>query len=326
MGRIEGGFLDRSAITVSASHSDDSTLPQFALSALPQTNFESHDLPGHWLEYAFAGVTVRPLRYLIRSANSDHLKSWVLEGRRPDSDWIELDRRDDVDDLNGSSLSATFSVSHPETVDFVRIRQSGPNHSGSDSLALSQFEIFGPITGLPLGGGRKLDSVILASFPPLFEDLDGSRFVLLYRAGRDGDTPADFHRLCDGHPNTLTVIRSTGGWIFGGYTPATWSIQGGSVADPSGESFLFTLVNPRGAEPMKFPIRQDRTEFAIYCARECGPSFGGAGAMCDLRITYRGRSHTQAFGRAYEVGDYSEEFLTGAPNFVHEEIEIFEVM
>jgi hypothetical protein len=31
-----------------------------------------------------------------------------------------------------------------------------------------------------------------------------------------------FHRRCDGHANTLTVILDTKGNIFGGFTPVEW--------------------------------------------------------------------------------------------------------
>ena len=44
---------------------------------------------------------------------------------------------------------------------------------------------------------------------------------LLFRASTDGETPADFHRCCDGKGPTLVVVKS-GEYIFGGYTSKSW--------------------------------------------------------------------------------------------------------
>jgi hypothetical protein len=46
---------------------------------------------------------------------------------------------------------------------------------------------------------------------------------LLMRGSRDSYSPADFHRLCDGQGQTLVVIESTKGFIFGGFTSVSWT-------------------------------------------------------------------------------------------------------
>jgi hypothetical protein len=52
----------------------------------------------------------------------------------------------------------------------------------------------------------------------------GSRwhFKILWRGSRDGFEAKEFHRRCDGHENTLTVILDTKGNFFGGFTPGEW--------------------------------------------------------------------------------------------------------
>jgi hypothetical protein len=65
-------------------------------------------------------------------------------------------------------------------------------------------------------------SAIVADFPKLFEDFRRKQCTLLWRGSRDGFGAAEFHRRCDGHPNTLTVILDTDGNIFGGFTPVEW--------------------------------------------------------------------------------------------------------
>ena len=46
---------------------------------------------------------------------------------------------------------------------------------------------------------------------------------LLYRASEHGYTSKSFHECCDGKRPTLIVIKSSEGWIFGGYTNRYWS-------------------------------------------------------------------------------------------------------
>jgi hypothetical protein len=65
----------------------------------------------------------------------------------------------------------------------------------------------------------RLDSLIVSSFPPLFDEFRGKRFGLLWRGSRDGFGVRDFHGRCDGRANTLTLILDTGGNVFGGFTP-----------------------------------------------------------------------------------------------------------
>ena len=49
--------------------------------------------------------------------------------------------------------------------------------------------------------------------------LDGKRnWHLIYKASRDGFRASDFHRCCDNKGETVSVIHTTGGYLFGGYT------------------------------------------------------------------------------------------------------------
>ncbi len=48
------------------------------------------------------------------------------------------------------------------------------------------------------------------------------KWKLLYRASEHGYTAESFHEYCDNKGPTLIVIKSSGGWIFGGYTTQSW--------------------------------------------------------------------------------------------------------
>jgi hypothetical protein len=66
------------------------------------------------------------------------------------------------------------------------------------------------------------DSQIISKFPEIFPEFRGKRFSLLWRGSSDGFKAKVFHRRCDGHANTLTVILDAEGNIFGGFTAVEW--------------------------------------------------------------------------------------------------------
>ena len=49
------------------------------------------------------------------------------------------------------------------------------------------------------------------------------KWKLLYRASEHGYSAKSFHEYCDNKGPTLMVVKSSGGWIFGGYTTESWS-------------------------------------------------------------------------------------------------------
>jgi hypothetical protein len=78
------------------------------------------------------------------------------------------------------------------------------------------------------------------------------------------------------------VITSSEGWVFGGYAAVALVIPSnsggsGSIADDSGESFLFSLINPRNAQPAKFGLKEK--QYAICYDPSRGPCFGYDGEI-----------------------------------------------
>lgn len=146
---------------------------------------------------------------------------------------------------------------------------------------------------------------------------------LLYRATDDGFSSRNFHEKCDGIPNTLTVIKSSSGNIFGGFTEKAWSSIGEYVEDRN--AFIFSLLN-KDNKPFKTmcTYRLD----AIYCHKNEGPSFGGG----DLYISSNSNINTDSssfFSLSYRHPDYvkdtneAESILAGSRNFQTEQIEIY---
>jgi hypothetical protein len=75
-----------------------------------------------------------------------------------------------------------------------------------------------------------------------------------------------FHSLCDNKGPTLTIIKTTQGHTFGGFTKTSWDSSNSYKHDNS--SFLFSVD-----KLTKYPIIKDYDK-AIYCYSSHGVIFG----------------------------------------------------
>jgi hypothetical protein len=170
------------------------------------------------------------------------------------------------------------------------------------------------------------NSAIVPDFPEFFEDFKQKQYALLWRGSRDGFGADDFHRRCDGHANTLTVILDTDGNIFGGFTPVKWEslYPGKEKADPSLKSFLFTLKNPHNFPPRRFALKVQEKNEAIYCRSDCGPHFDDIGVYDSCKAN--SDSCTYCFGAHYtnDTELDGKTLFTGSKYFQVKEIEVFE--
>ncbi|CAI2180071.1 7922_t:CDS:2 [Funneliformis geosporum] len=75
------------------------------------------------------------------------------------------------------------------------------------------------------------------------------KFDLLYRASRDGDTPAAFHQKCDNKGATIVIVKiKRTETIVGGYNPIGWE---GSGSKLTYDSFIFSFVNRTNLQTAK---------------------------------------------------------------------------
>jgi hypothetical protein len=173
-----------------------------------------------------------------------------------------------------------------------------------------------------------LPSVIVDDLPSELGTLCRCHFHLLWRGSRDGFSAVQFHNRCDGHSNTLTIVRDTQGFIFGGFTPVKWEslpFWPWSKGDNTLQSFLFTLKNPHKVSARKFALKNKMKEAAIYCDSQWGPGFCGGFSIID-DCNAQNTSECGAFGTVYmnDTQFESRTFLTGSPTFTVDEIEVFE--
>jgi hypothetical protein len=170
------------------------------------------------------------------------------------------------------------------------------------------------------------DSKIIPTVPSVLEEFSLKRWQLLYRGTDDGFRSSDFHRKCDGHGNTLTVIVTTNNFIFGGFTPVPWDSSGTYKPDSAKKSFLFTLKNSRKIKERKFGM--STTANAIYCNGSYGPTFGDSHSMI---VTDQCNANTSSYTNLTGVyindtGITNTEVFTGQQYFQVKDIEIFAII
>jgi hypothetical protein len=188
--------------------------------------------------------------------------------------------------------------------------------SPSDELRFRRFRFCDALISL---------SAILKTYPSPLRQFSSKKWTLLYRGSRDGFHAANFHKKCDSCANTVTLILSTNGCVFGGFTSVPWDSANSWRRDLTPPSFLFSVKNCAGIPPMIFPITNN--EKAICGVATLGPLFGGGIDLCvadncDANITSYSR-----LGHSYrnDTGLRGEEVLAGNSKFQVKEIEVFSV-
>ncbi len=176
----------------------------------------------------------------------------------------------------------------------------------------------------------------------LIEFPSDSKFTLLYQATRDGFKASDFHSKCDGYSETLTVIKSSNGNIFGGFSWAYWGVLKNNsnyyhtyeyVRYNTGykndsNAFLFSLVNEFQV-PAKFKIHESKSDYAIYSSSYYGPTFGTG---FDLFVADESNINTNSYsylGSAYQFkkGHFKSynSYLAGSNYFKTVEVEVYQL-
>jgi len=169
---------------------------------------------------------------------------------------------------------------------------------------------------------------------------------LKYRASRDGFSGENFHTNCDGISNTLTIIKTTNGNIFGAFAVEAWTNRT-RVIDP--EAFIVSLINKEN-NPFKAVISSTHPRarfggyryYALYNNygkwtvnnSASGPSFGydNSSLAVDISITSDSntdQSSSSNFGYSFKHQDYpagsdkAQEILAGSYYFQTIDIEVF---
>ena len=147
----------------------------------------------------------------------------------------------------------------------------------------------------------------------------------MYRATRDGFGAANFHANCDGQSKTVTIIESTRGYIFGGYTKCCWS-SGKHVFCHDSNAFLFSLVN-KFKKPFLSSILLKEESKAICCNSDYGAIFG----YYDIYVSNDSNLSTDSFAvfKSYQkpafINDPNGFYFCDSKHFQAKEIEVFQI-
>ncbi|CAG8513843.1 7146_t:CDS:2 [Scutellospora calospora] len=100
-------------------------------------------------------------------------------------------------------------------------------------------------------------------------------FKLIFRGGRNGSSPKEFHQKCDGMGATIIIAKIKGSdQIVGGYNPLDWKMDVmGAEWKTTSESFIFSFKNFKELSSAKLG-RVNEKSYAICCDINYGPIFG----------------------------------------------------
>ena len=181
-------------------------------------------------------------------------------------------------------------------------------------LNLNEYSRNDPFKSLILSGNQPSELIKLCEFS--LKD----KWTLLYRGTRDGFAARNFHSKCDGHLNSLTILKAErSSFVFGGFTSINWNSGNDFKSDPS--AFLFSLTN-KDNQPSK--IKQISTTKSIICHSGYGPTFGDNDIyLCDSSNTTE--NSFSNLGQSYQHPQPSQgqSYLAGSFKFQLSEIEVY---
>jgi hypothetical protein len=155
------------------------------------------------------------------------------------------------------------------------------------------------------------------------------KWTLCYKASKDGFDANNFRSKCSNKGETVTIIKSTNGYIFGGYTPIPWSSS--NTYSFNVKSFLFSMKNPGGTAPTKIDNNgpHHSNQYSTYQGSSYGPTFGGGH---DLYICSNSNSTNSSYsnlGHSYSLPGFTysstqiKNYFAGSYNFMTSEIEVY---
>ncbi|XP_015775624.1 PREDICTED: uncharacterized protein LOC107353757 [Acropora digitifera] len=147
------------------------------------------------------------------------------------------------------------------------------------------------------------------------------RWVRCFSAYEDGKSLKSARENCSNRVRTLTLVRVKS-YIFGGYTslssfgykPCSYSIDR--------EAFIFSLHNTKGYNPIKLPLKDTGTEYAVYRCNNATVKFG---LGPDLVIWFKkGTTKPQSYNAPSGCPEGEAcHFFAGQTPFKTNDIEIF---
>ncbi|OHS99343.1 hypothetical protein TRFO_34253 [Tritrichomonas foetus] len=148
--QYQGNLDDLGVVKTTSSGYSFASPPCNVLDFHRSNYFYSKDTENPWIEFEFSDFLVLPIGYSLRTSklgeeNWSHIRSWIVYGYDFDDKRYVLDEQNDVEDMKGSMVSATFRIRDPIQCKRIRIQQVGKNWAGLNFMVLSAIEIYGKI-------------------------------------------------------------------------------------------------------------------------------------------------------------------------------------
>ena len=148
-----GNVHEKGIVNITAENCVDETnniyKPYVVANHHDENFYWSKNQPGNWIMFDFNTMTVALTNYTLKTYDAaigcHHFKSWVVEGSNNGEEWIELDRRENNYDLNKSFATKIFQCSTVKQCRWIKIRMTGPDHAGYDSIKINAVEFFGTL-------------------------------------------------------------------------------------------------------------------------------------------------------------------------------------
>ncbi|PKC06839.1 hypothetical protein RhiirA5_419024, partial [Rhizophagus irregularis] len=105
------------------------------------------------------------------------------------------------------------------------------------------------------------------------------KFNLLYRASRDGNTPAAFHAKCYNEGPTIVIVKiSNSEKLVGGYNPFKWDSSNQDKSTKDSYIYLFTdRIDTKSAKVSY----SEGDNYSIRNLVSHGPGFGGGSDLIE---------------------------------------------
>jgi hypothetical protein len=145
---------------------------------------------------------------------------------------------------------------------------------------------------------------------------------LLYSSKRDGDGFSPFYNKCSNISPTLSIIKTTKGRKFGGFTFGKWNDKQGILKQTDTEAFLFSLNNMKKYKILKPNLAivsvSDHSSFLTY-----GNNGDGCGIFLRDNFLTNG-GHENHTSKVYDAD--SKYCLSTEENFNVEEVEVYYII
>eukprot|EP01083_Nonionella_stella_P162464 533405_1 len=150
---------------------------------------------------------------------------------------------------------------------------------------------------------------------------------LLYRASDHDFSASSFHNFCDNKGKTLVIIQAENGYIFGGYTHASWKIPKYKRQQRTdGFIFLLRSYGNDGEDQLRkwhLDTINNEIESELQEKDDCGPCFADSITILDeCNATDMNEAYV---GALFEDAPKEKETLSGTVNFRVLEYEVYQV-